>query len=365
MEKRVGLALLCTGVGIGMPFLSWAQDVPITGLSSNIAGLQSTLDSVYDTAMGNCGELVGVGQALAGFGALFYVCYRVLGHIAKAEDIEVLPLLRPFVLSLVLSMYPGFIGVINGILQPTVDGTAALVKDANAAITLLLSQKQAALQQSADWQMFVGPDGNGSQEKWEQYSGEAESGAFSGISNALKFNLERISYNFHNAVKVVLSEIMELVYEAASLCINTLRIFEMVLMAILGPLVLGLTCFDGFKHLLTAWLARYVNVFLWLPVANIFGSLCGQIQIAMLKADLANAANGQTSFGATDAAYLIFLLIASIGYFCVPSVTNHIINVFPSGGGAMLSKVTGGAKDAAEAPVAAAATAAKVAGAAI
>jgi len=365
MQKRWGVALLLAGVGIGMPYFSWAQDVPVTGLSSNIAGLQTTLESVYDTMMQNCGELVGVGQGLAGFGALFYVCYRVFGHIAKAEDIDVMPLLRPFVLGLVLSLYPAFIGLLNGILQPTVAGTAALVSDANAAITMLLSQKQAALQQSTQWQMYVGPDGQGSEEKWAEYSGEAETGAFSGLSNALKFRIERMSYNINNGVKVVLSEIMELVYEAAALCINTLRTFELILMAILGPLVLGLTCFDGFKHLLTAWLARYVNVFLWLPVANIFGSLCGQIQIAMLKADLANATNGQTSFGSTDAAYLIFLLIASVGYFCIPSITNHIINVFPSGGGAILTKVTGGAKDTADGATAAAATAAKVAGAAI
>lgn len=196
--------------------------------------------------------------------------------------------------------------------------------------------------------MYVGPDGKGDEDKWEQYSGEASTGAFSGLSNAVAFNISRIIYNFRNSVKVVLSEILELVYEAAALCINTLRTFDLVLLGILGPLVIGLSVYDGFKNLLTSWLARYINVFLWLPVANIFGSLCGQIQIAMLKMDLQNAASGQTSFNQTDAAYMIFLIIASVGYFCIPSITNHIINVFPSGGGAHLAKVTGGAKDAGE-----------------
>jgi len=299
--------------------------------------------------MQNVGELTGIGQGLAGFGALLYISYRVWGHLARAEQIDFLPLLRPFALGLAISLYPSLvIGTLNGILQPTVTGTAALVNDANAAITLLLQEKQQALQQSTDWQMYVGPNGNGDQEKWEQYSGEADDGAFSGIANAVKFNISRIMYNFRNSVKVVLSEILQLVYEAASLCINTLRTFDLVLLGILGPLVIGLSVFDGFKHLLVAWLGRYINVFLWLPVANIFGSLCGQIQIAMLKFDLANSATGQTSFGQTDAAYMIFLIIASIGYFCVPSITNHIINVFPSGGGAMLSKVTNASKDAAE-----------------
>jgi conjugative transposon TraJ protein len=152
-------------------------------------------------------------------------------------------------------------------------------------------------------------------------------------------------------VKVVLSEVLQIVYEAAALCINTLRTFELLLMAILGPLVIGLSVYDPFRSVLSAWLGRYINVFLWLPVANIFGSLCGQIQAEMIKIDIAQIqASGSTAFSSTDVAYIIFLIIAIIGYFCVPSITNHIINVFPSGGGALLNKVSGGAAAVAEAP---------------
>ncbi len=294
--------------------------------------------------MSHCGELVGIGQGLAGFGALLYICYRVWGHLARGEAIDFYPLLRPFALGLLLSVYPYFIAVVEGVLQPTVTGTAALVDDANVAIARLLQQKEAALEQSTDWQMYVGPNGSGSEEKWEQYSGDADSGPISGLSNAIKFQLAKISYNFRNGVKVVLSEVLQILYEAAALCINTLRTFELVLLAILGPLAVGLSVFDPFKQTMSAWLGRYVNVFLWLPVANIFGSLCGQIQAEMIKLDIQQIqASGSTAFGSTDVAYMIFLIIAIVGYFCVPSITNHIINVFPSGGGALLNKVSGGA----------------------
>jgi conjugative transposon TraJ protein len=301
--------------------------------------------------MVHCGELTGVGQALAGLGALLYISYRVWGHLVRAEAIDPFPMLRPFGLGLLIFLYPNFIGAINGILQPTVSGTAALVDDANAAITVLLQQKEQALEQSTDWQMYVGPDGSGSEEKWEQYSGEAETGVFSGLTNAVKFQLARMSYNFRNGVKVVLSEVLQILYEAAALCVNTLRTFELLLLAILGPLVIGLSVYDPFRHVLAAWLGRYVNVFLWLPVANIFGSLCGQIQQEMIKVDIQQIqASGSTAFSSTDVAYLIFLIIAIIGYFCVPSVTSHIIHVFPSGGGALLSKVSGKAESAASVP---------------
>jgi len=336
-------ALLGAGVAMLCPVLAMAQDIPVTGASSWVQGLQATLEQVYNTMMVNVGELTAIGQGLAGFGALLYVCYRAWGHLARAEAIDFYPMLRPFSIGLVLAFYPAFIGLLNGVLQPTVSGTAALVDNANQAITTLLAQKQALLSQSEEWQMFVGPDGSGSEEKWEQYSGEADSGVFSGITNDLKFMIARTIYRLQNSIRVVISQILQLVYEAAAVCINTLRTFELVLLGILGPLAIGLSAFEGFKSVLTAWLGRYVNVFLWLPVANIFGSLCGQIQIAMIQLDNQQLqATGQTSFGETDSMYLIFLIIATIGYFCVPSITNHIINVFPSGGGSLLQRVSRG-----------------------
>lgn len=339
------------GAAMMKPFGALAQDSPVTGLSNNIGGLQTTLENVYNTMMAHCGELVTVGQGLAGIGALLYISYKVWGHLANNEAIDVFPLLWPFGLGLVLAVYPGFLGAVNGVLQPTVAGTAALVTDANAAITTLLQQKEAALQQSTDWQMYVGPDGGGSEEKWEQYSGEAETGVFSGLTNAVKFQLARIGYNFRNGVKVVLSEVLQIVYEAAALCINTLRTFELLLMAILGPLAIGLSAYPPYKSAFSAWMGRYINVFLWLPVANIFGSLCGQIQAEMIKIDIAQIQqSGSTAFSSTDVAYIIFLLIAITGYFCIPSITNHILHVFPSGGGALLNKVSGQAEAVAAAP---------------
>jgi len=136
-----------------------------------------------------------------------------------------------------------------------------------------------------------------------------------------------------------MSEVLQLVYEAAALCINTIRTFYLIVLAILGPLVFGLSVFDGFQHVLNTWLAKYLNVFLWLPVANIFGSIIGKVQENMLKLDINQVQSaGDTFFNSTDTAYLIFLLIGIVGYFTVPAVAGYIIN--PGGGNGLLNKVT-------------------------
>ncbi len=136
-----------------------------------------------------------------------------------------------------------------------------------------------------------------------------------------------------------MSEILRILFEAAALCIDTLRTFQLVVLAILGPFVFGLAVFDGFQHSLTNWLARYINIFLWLPVANIFGSIIGKIQEKMIEKDIAEiTATGDTLFNSFDAAYLVFMIIGIVGYFTVPTVASFIVNA--GAGGALQQKVT-------------------------
>ena len=292
----------------------------------DIGGLQAVLTQVYNTMIGNCAELIGVSSAIAGLGTLWLVAGHIWVDIAEGRPVNVRPLFRPFLIALAITFFPSVISILNGVLQPTVDGTAALAGNANQAVATLLQEKQQVLQQSAEWQMYTGSDGSGNLDKWEQLSGEADSGLFSGISNRVKFQMAKASYNLKNAIRVWLSEILETLFEAAGLCINTVRTFYLIVLAILGPLALAFSVYPGLEGSLSHWLSHYIHVFLWLPVANLFGSLIAQIQQEMIKLDIAQVAiSGQTSFGSTDAAYLVFLLMAIVGYFTVPSITHFIV----------------------------------------
>ena len=288
--------------------------------------MQGVLDTVYNNLIANCGELTGVSSAIAGFGTLWYVAAHIWRDIAEARGVNLRPLYRPFLIGLAILLYPYVIGVLNGILSPTVTSTAAIAGDANQAVATLLQEKQQALQNSTDWQMYAGTSGSGSIDKWEQLSGEADSGVFSGLSNRVKFEMAKAAYNLRNSIKVWLSEVLEVLFEAAALCIDTVRTFYLVILAILGPLAFAFSVYRGLENSLSHWLSRYIHVYLWLPVANIFGSLIAQVQQEMIKLDIAQlTATGTTSFGATDAAYIIFLLMGIVGYFTVPSITHYIV----------------------------------------
>jgi len=315
-----------------------------TSLASDIGGLQGTLNSVYNEMLPLCSQLIGVGRGIAGFGALLFISTRVWQKIAAAEPIDFYPLLRPFGIGMAILLFPTLIAVMNGVLNPTVTATGGMVKNSDAAIQKLLAAKEAAIEKTDAWQMYVGSDGDGDRDKWYKYThpddpNGSKEGVFSGIGNDMKFAMAKASYNFRNTVKQWMSEILQVVYEAAALCINTIRTFYLIVLAILGPLVLGLSVFDGFQFTLNTWLAKYVNVFLWLPVANIFGAIIGKVQENMLKLDISQVQTaGDTFFSSTDTAYLIFLMIGIIGYFTVPAVAGYIIN--PGGGNGLLNKVS-------------------------
>jgi conjugative transposon TraJ protein len=124
--------------------------------------------------------------------------------------------------------------------------------------------------------------------------------------------------------KRFIASVLELIYEAAALCINTIRTFNLIVLAILGPLVFGLSVFDGFQHILRAWLARYINIYLWLPIANIFGAMIAKIQENMVTLYATQSADAW--YNDTNTAYLVFLVIAIMGFGTVPSIANYIMH---------------------------------------
>ncbi|MEZ2336828.1 conjugative transposon protein TraJ [Mucilaginibacter sp. RCC_168] len=241
-------------------------------------------------------------------------------------------------------LFPAVIALMNGIMRPIVSATGAMVTNSDNSIALLLKQKEDAIKHSSGYEMYVGDDGNGDRSKWYKYThpddpNDQNEGTFSGLGNDVKFWMDKMQYNFKNNIKQWLSEILQVLYAAAILCINVIRTFYLIVLAILGPLVFGFAVFDGLQHTLTQWIARYINIFLWLPIANIFGSIIGQVQQEMIRLDISQIqSSGDTFFSQTDLSYLIFLCIGIVGYFSVPGVANYVIHAH--GGNGLLNRVT-------------------------
>lgn len=304
MKTCVKKIIPLTAIIVALPLLSQAQ-----GMADSVYSLNGVLDRLFNEMLPLCDRLTTVGRAIAGFGALWYIGVRVWKHLARAEAIDFFPLLRPFAIGMAIVLYPFLIGLLNGVLQPTVVATKAMGDDSYKAIVWHIEQEEKAIKETPPVTAYPGTQGDDG--KYEQPDGTTnDKGLFSGLSGAFSF------FNLKNAFKIFITSFVQTLYTAAGLCINAIRTFYLIILVIVGPLVLGLSVFDGFQNTLASWLARYVNVFMWLPVANIFGGICSKILENMMNLD-------QSFFGGL--AYIIFMIISIVGYTTVPNVANYII----------------------------------------
>lgn len=191
MKKCVLVAVLLI-TGIIIPDLLFAQG----GFADEVKSLHAVLEQLYSEMLPLCSKLIGVGRGIAGFAATWYIASRVWKHIANAEPIDFYPLFRPFVLGFAVIIFPSIIALINGVMQPTVTGTASMVQDSDKAITVLLQKKEEAIKQTTVWQMYVGESGSGDRDKWYKYThpndDPADEGLFAGIGNDINLRWPKL-----------------------------------------------------------------------------------------------------------------------------------------------------------------------------
>ena len=95
-------------------------------LSVDFSNLHTILESLYNEMMPLCGDMLDVAKGLAGLGALFYVAVRVWQSLARAEPIDVYPLLRPFAIGICIMLFPTLVlGTMNTVLSPIVQAGGA------------------------------------------------------------------------------------------------------------------------------------------------------------------------------------------------------------------------------------------------
>jgi conjugative transposon TraJ protein len=293
-------------------------------LAINFENLHAILRNLYTEMMPLCGGMLGIAKGIAALGALFYVSYRVWQALSRAEPVDVFPLLRPFAIGLAIMFFPTFVlGTVNAVLSPVVRGTHGIV-ESQITDTHSLQQQKDDLEYDA--RVRDGEAWLVDQAEWEKKSEEA------GILN-FKIKgmwVERQIYKLKSWFRQLVRDFFELMYHAAALSIDTLRTFFLVALSILGPLSFALSVYDGFQATLTHWLSRYICVYLWLPIADLFSAVLSKIQALMLTSDIAELQDPAFVPDGGGGMYVIFYIIGIVGYFSIPSVANWIVQ---AGGG--------------------------------
>ena len=291
--------------------------------------LHEVLRSLYDEMLPLSADMAAVAKGIAGLGALFYVAIKVWQALSRAEPIDMYPLLRPFALGLCIMFFPTIVlGTINAVLSPVVQGTHTILENQVLDLNDLQAKKD-LLEREA---MLRNPE-TAYLVSNEEFDKKLEELGWSpgDLITMSGMYMDRFAYQTEQAIKNWFRNLLEVLFQAAALVIDTIRTFFLIVLSILGPIAFAISVWDGFQSTLTQWLTRYVSVYLWLPVADLFSSMLAKIQSLIIEKDIAMLADPTYIPDTSNTVYIIFMIIGIVGYFTIPTVTGWIIQAGGAG----------------------------------
>ena len=232
--------------------------------------LHTILRVLYDDMMVLCYPMSQVAMAIAGIGALLYIAYRVWQSLAQAEPIDLFPLMRPFAIGICILFFPTLVlGSLNGILSPLVKATHSLM----VGQTLDMEQWQERRERlELEGREQMPPDSYYAEDE-EMERELSELGVDDQTQQTLdRMNEERSSWSVKGLIFKGLAWILELLFAAASVILDVLRTFYLVVLSPAGA--------DRLRHLRVRRIPVHADamaheVCLDLPVAADLGPFLG------------------------------------------------------------------------------------------
>lgn len=291
----------------------------------------SFTDVLIRGGLDNARLLVNMARAIGGIAAFLYISKRIYEQLIADNPISLLPLLRPFALVLVITFWGPFVHLLMVPTKGLTKLSEAIYADKKHIVVARLKEKQDAIFY-ADLPAF-------------QENEEKEATLWDkGINMLLtSYNIvtgralqHQINFYFMNIVR----QLMESLFEAIVYLIAFLRTVFCVLLVIFGPLVFAVSIFDGFQENYLQWIARFINVNLYLPIALIVLSLVQEVLIFVLEAEIAAT---KASLIYQPSLYYVSNMVVPVcgivGLAMVPRIASWIISASGTGtGGARMVK---------------------------
>lgn len=289
-------------------------------------------------------------QAIAAIGMLLYFGVKAFGLMSGDEKWEIMPLLRPFGLTLVIVFWMQFIQVIEYPFQVFEGRTEALYDAQNEEVNLLLMEKNKLITEyarkltevSQDVEEVDGEDGDG-------IMGMLGVDMDSLIKEAKSLYLVVLS-KFKYVLEQIINFIILAFFQMCVYIVFFLQMFFKHVLIILGPLAFAMSIIPAFKDSYTTWIGRFISVALYSTIARIvliismtFVKYAVNYEIQVyerLMADEDAFILYATSANAVQTSFVVALLTGATAMLTVPVVSTWIVNT--SGVGQAVGKMAKG-----------------------
>jgi len=285
----------------------------------------SFTDVLVQGGLDNARLLVNMARAIGGIAAFLYISKRIYEQLIADNPISLLPLLRPFALVLVITFWGPFVQLLMVPTKGLTRLSEAIYADKKHIVAARLEEKRTAIFY-ADLPAF--------QENEEKEATLWDKGINMLLTSYNIISGRAIQHQVNSYFMDGFRQLMESLFEGIVYLIAFLRTVFCVLLVIFGPLVFAISIFDGFQDNYLQWIARFINVNLYLPIALIILSLVQEVLIFVLEAEIASINSSliymPSMFYVSN---LVVPLCGIAGLMMVPKIASWVISASGTGSG--------------------------------
>jgi len=230
------------------------------------------------------------------------VCYE--SYIKGGFDLGLA--LRPFCIAFVLSVFPQLvIAPLDGISQATTKWMSNICDDMKSERELLNKRIKAAIEYEEEATDVDNTDIADMDAKYQA----------SNVSRAeMPGWIERSCMN-------IMIWLVNLLTHVAQVFVSFLSIIYMMLLSLTGPITFALAIIPSFRSGITSWFARYIQIMLWQPLAQIFIFLTGSIGNIILE----TALKEERTITSPQLTLLCVSIVSVIGLFKIPTIAEWVV----------------------------------------
>lgn len=147
-----------------------------------------------------------------------------------------------------------------------------------------------------------------------------------------------------DAITKMITAFLTMIAELCLIILNIIRSFFLIVLSIFGIFVIALSSFETLEGSFTAWLTKYINVYLWLALGFILQSMIVKIELLSLEKSIAQGGNFET-MGSSQ--YNVVIQICTIiGFFAIPTLSGWLISAATNGASSKMGQTLGQGKQA-------------------
>ncbi|MCQ2209961.1 MAG: hypothetical protein MJZ34_06685 [Paludibacteraceae bacterium] len=293
----------------------------------------SFVDDLFEKCVGQLSGITEICFLLCGLFAFAYFANILMKTWAKGEPIDFHALLKPFVIGIITINFSLVYNFIDAIFEPINSYT----------YTISTNGTEESLNAKKELSKIKKSFQDAEKEK------KNENGFWKGILgiNSVSSFFDNLYINAIDLLLNGLEYISAIAFGAVKLTIRAINIAFRIILIIFGPFAFALSVLPMFKKNWQSWVSKYINVCLFIPIANLMDVIIMQLNttlmqqhIGIYRQALSNLSTDVTSIDSSlttiTVSYIIFLLAFIVLYLMIPSISSYIV----SAGG--MESITGG-----------------------